>query len=57
MEEESVLAGSMDEKGLSRWVGVDQVNRMEPTQGMQTEGCAQAKVWLGHEPEELRFWG
>lgn len=35
MKEESVLAGSMDdEKGLSRWVGVDWVNRMEHTQGM-----------------------
>lgn len=54
MKEESVLAGPMDEKGLSRWVGDDQVNRMEPTQGMP-EGYAQAKVWPGREPEELRF--
>jgi hypothetical protein len=43
VEEESVLAGSMDEKGLSRWVGDDRVNRTEPTQGMPDRGACPSK--------------
>lgn len=43
MEEEPVLAGSMDEKGLSRWVGDNRVNRMEPTQGMPNRGTYPSK--------------
>lgn len=60
MKEESVLAGSMDEKGLSRWVGADRVNRREHTQGMPSRGnvpkrrCGGAGV---QRPEGAEFRG